>query len=114
MDAIKAIPNFGSNASKLADGAKKVGNLPEHAKKELLVFLELIKKMPEMVINANDIGKKANKDNKETLKDIFETYHPDPKLGEKEFREREAAKKKAARKAKAERAKYKKAAANKK
>jgi len=67
-----------------------------------------------LVIKADDTGKKANKENKETLKDIFEHYHPDAKLNEKEFKEREKEKKKAAKRAKAERAKYKKAAANKK
>jgi len=47
-----------------------------------------------LVIKADDTGKKANKENKETLKDIFEHYHPDAKLNEKEFKEREKEKKK--------------------
>jgi len=46
MDILKAAANLASNTAKLGDGLKKLTALPDLAKKELLVFVELSKNLP--------------------------------------------------------------------
>lgn len=69
----------------LGDSLKKLKEIPDLGKQGLESLKILCNEFKKYVEKADDIGKKAHKEGKVCMKEIFGAHHPDPKYTDKEL-----------------------------
>lgn len=79
MEQLKAVGYVGSNIATVAAGLAKAPKVIEHAKNALKEIQETVPKIPELMGNADEVGKKAAEKKMTTIDEIFDHFQTAPK-----------------------------------
>jgi len=79
MDAARAVANCGANFKRITEGVKKAPLIFKAAEEAIKEMKEVIPAIQDMIVKADEVGKKAHEKRHLTMDDIFEHYQTAPK-----------------------------------
>lgn len=87
MDKVRAIANAGINIKRITDGCQKAPNVFKQAQEALLELKEVIPKIPELIAQADEVGKKAHEKHIWRMSDIFDHFQTASKKSPEKVKE---------------------------